>query len=462
MANQVLFNPSPKQEEFLAAILSGEFKYVLFGGAIRGGKTYAALGALIILCRKYPGSRWIVVRDSLQNLKQTTIKTFKELCPANFLSSFNQDTMTATLTNGSQIIFFGEGYEDDKELLRWRGLECNGFVLEECNELQESSFYKAIERAGTYIPSTCEKPKPLIMLTCNPAKNWVKTLFYDRYILGTLPRGYAYIPSKITDNPFICNDADYMESLSNMPTYEYEVYVNGNWDLQVKTGGEAYKAFDIEKHTGDYEYDPNAKLFLSFDENVNPYLPCGAFQVQATDKGFEARMITEVLGIHPNNTVEAVCDMILKKFPPSKHKSTVELYGDATSVKQDTKLEKGSNFFSLIMGYLKDYKITNRVPKSNEGVAMRLSWINAVLEKENGGVRFRIDKRCKQAISDFTLTKENPDGGKAKTMVTDPKTKVRYQAVAHITDLTDYFLCGLFAGPLNQYKKGGRRGFNVT
>jgi hypothetical protein len=455
---EVVFSPSDTQTVFLDAAFSGLYKYILFGGSIRGGKTYAALGGLLLLSKVFPGSRWVVIRDSLQNLKLTTIPSFLKLCPASFLAKFNQDTMTATFTNGSQILFFGEGYNDDKELLRFRGLECNGFVLEECNELQEATFYKAIERAGTWIPAKGNKPQPLILMTCNPSRNWVKTLIYDRHVAGTLPSDWLYVPSKITDNPYICNDLAYMESLKTMPTFEYQTMVEGDWELQAKTGLEFYKGFDIDRHTGDCNYDPMLPLLLSFDENVNPYLPVGAFQVKTVDGINRVSMVAEILGVHPLNTLEAVCDMILQRFPPDKHKATVEIYGDATSVKQDTKLEKGSNFFSLVLGYLKEYDIKNRVAKSNESVSRRGSWINAILEKQNGNIKFIIDRRCKFAINDMVMVKEQPDGGKLKAMATDPKTKVRYQSVGHLSDIIDYLLTGKFSDVFNNYKRGGIAG----
>jgi hypothetical protein len=467
MANQVLFNPSPTQTKFLEAVFAGNHKYILFGGSIRGGKTYAVLGAILLLCKKYPGSRWVIVRDSLMNLKLTTIPSFFKLCPINFIKRYNQDTQTVTFTNDSQVLFFGEGYEDDKELLRWRGLECSGFVLEECNEMQESSFYKAIERAGTHIPAApAIKPRPIILLTCNPSKNWVKTLWYDRYKAETLPTDWRYMPSKITDNPYIMADAGYMESLKNMPSYEYSVFVEGDWELQEKSGLEFYKGFDLDKHAADCNYDPTLPLLFSFDENVNPFLTCIVGQLKSVRENGsirnELRIIDEILGRHPNNTLESVTSMILTKYPPSRHRSVVEIYGDATSRKEDTKLEKGHNFYSLIMGYLKRYvAIRDCVSKSNEGVGIRGAWINAVLEKEVSGVKILIDKQCKQVISDFVLTKENPDRTKHKAMTTDPKTKVRYQTVGHCSDAFDYMLTGKFKCEFNNYKFGGQSSIGI-
>jgi hypothetical protein len=451
MAAEILFEPFPKQLQFIKAALTGQYKYILYGGAIRGGKTYAGIGALLLLCKMYPGSKWAIVRNSLATIKRNTIPSFFKMCPQRFIKSYNQDTQTVVFTNGSQILFFAENYDDDKELNRWKGLELNGFLLEEANELQEASFYKALERAGTFIPAYGKKPKPLLLLTCNPAKNWIKTLFYDRWKEDALPDGWLYIPSKITDNPFMTQDEDYMESLKNLPKYEYCLYVEGDWDLQVKSGGEFYKSWDLQKHVGECIYDPSLPIHLSFDDNVVPFLPAGVFQL----RGKQIFMINELIGRNPGNTVKSVCNDFIRQYPD--HKSGLFIYGDSTSQKRSTLLEDGHNFFTMIMGYLENYKPRSRVLKSNPSVAMRGSFFNAVLEKEVFGLKFLISETCKHTISDFTLTKEAADGTKNKEMVTDPKTKARYQATSHMTDLSDYLLVSAFASDFAAYQTGGRK-----
>jgi len=464
---EVLFDPSPKQKQFLKSVLSGSYRAILFGGAIRGGKTYAGLGALLLLCRIFPGSRWAVVRDSLPTLKRNTIPAFVKICPRKFTDKFNQETMTWTATNGSQILFFPENYDDDKELNRWKGLEVNGFLLEECNELQELSFWKAIERAGSFIlPSGKKKPPPIVMMTCNPANNWVKKLFYDRYMgkedefgnLQSLPPTWLYIPSKITDNPFVMEDKDYVESLKMLPTYQYQVFVEGDWDIQLKVGGEYFKCFELDKHVRrGMKYDPSLPLHISWDDNFNPYLPCGFFQVHippivTPESRTEIWMVDEIAAKSPNNRVRKVCDEIIRKYP--NHVAGMYIYGDATADKEDTKMEEGYNFYRLIMDYLKKYKPTFRVISHNPNVVMRQNWMNSVFEKEVGGLRIIFDKGCETAINDCILLKEDQNGGKFKQMGVDPTTKVRAQIVGHFADLIEYFMVSCFALEFERYQAG--------
>ena len=416
----------------------------MYGGAIRGGKTFAGIGALLLLSKKYPGSKWCIVRDSLQTLKRTTIPSFSKVCPQSFIKSYNQDLQTVTFTNGSQILFFGENFADDKELNRFKGLEVNGFLLEEINELQQKTFYKCIERAGSHIIPN--GPKPLILATCNPANNWVKTLIYNKWKLNEMPDNWLYIPSKITDNPHI--PAEYLESLKSMPKYEYEVFVNGNWDLQERTGAEFYKYFNLDKHVGKCTYNPALPLHISIDENVNPYLPLGIFQINDKD----VRFIDLILGVNPKNTIKDVCAEFKFRYP--HHQSGLFIYGDATSQKEDVKQEKGYNLFRIIENELIQYRPNMRVSQSNPSVKTRGEFINTILYNDFGGIQFMISDKLAEAINDFCNTKEAADGTKDKTKVKDAKSGVSYQPFGHISDLTDYMLCEAFKIEYEKFLRG--------
>jgi len=125
--------------------LSGEKRVIVFGGAIRGGKTYWLLLTLTSLCLAYPRSRWAIIRKSLPDLKRTTFPSFSSIMVdgvSNYVRSWNRDTQVVTFINGSELIFMAESYDEDKDLNRFRGLEINGAGLDEVNELQEPTFYK--------------------------------------------------------------------------------------------------------------------------------------------------------------------------------------------------------------------------------------------------------------------------------------------------------------------------------
>ena len=445
------FSLTPKQKQASKALQQNTI--VLYGGAIRGGKSVWGCFQIIYFCIKYPGSRWLIMRQSEPTLRRTLLVTFKK----NFLDKglhglvkeFNQQTLTLTFYNGSQIIFMPESYDTDKDLNRFRGLEINGAFLDEANELQEATFDKVVERSGSWLgaPGTPIK----IILTANPTNNWLKERIYQK--CRTLPagrqavhNGMAYVQARIYDNPHV--PAAYLQSLKMLPRYQYMAFVEGDWDITLKTGGEFYKCFELDKHVALLQYNPALPLHISWDDNVHPYLPCGIFQIEGT----QVRMIDEITGVSPANTIKAVCDEIIRRYPA--HNTGMFIYGDATANKEDTKMEKGYNFFRLILQYLRQYQPVGRVQTSNPSVVMRGRWLNTVLEKELDGIRITIGAHCKHTITDFTLLKEAADGTKLKSMETNPTTKVRYQRLGHFTDLFDYLMCAAFAPQFHRYQTG--------
>lgn len=453
----ILFEPSAKQQEFMDAVVSGKYNYLLYAGSIRSGKTYCSLATLIFLCSAFPESRWAVVRESLTTLKKTTIPSFDKVCPKSFIKNFNQDTFTVTFQNNSQIIFFSEAFDDDKLGLRFRGLEVNGFLLEESNEMQFETFNKCIERSGSHIPGHGHaKPKPIVLLTCNPCSGWVKEVFYDRYIDGSLPPDFYFQQAAITDNPWIASDPDYMASLKNLPTYEYKTLVEGIWGLQEKTGSEFHRSFDLDLHTGPVAYDPKAAIILSWDENANPYLPVMVLQIVNN----QLRVIKEITGMSPNNKVEWVCGEFTRLYPD--HCAGLIITGDATSQKQDTKIEAGYNYFRLILDYLKHYHPILRLGKSNPSVVLAGRYMDVVFEGKRPGYSILIGSDCNHTIEDMVCLKTDPDGTKHKTMFTDPKTKIRCQKYGHFSDCLTYALVNLLATDYIDFQYGTSKKFNVT
>lgn len=221
---------TPKQQQ--AHQISLNNTITLFGGAIRGGKSYWLLMEFLGLCFQYPKSRWVIVRRTGPVIESTILPTFQtqflDKGIHQYIKSFNRQSLTVTFFNDSQIMFMSENYDTDKELNRFRGLEINGAGADEVNELHVETFYKLIERSGSWTNSPGCPIK--ILLTCNPTQGWVKELFYKPWVNGTLKNGWAYVPAKITDNPHI--DKNYIESLKTLPSDQYQIFVNGDWNVQ--------------------------------------------------------------------------------------------------------------------------------------------------------------------------------------------------------------------------------------
>ena len=177
---------------------------------------------------------------------------------------------------------------------------------------------------------------------------------------------------------------------------------------------------------------------MSLDENVNPYITLTIYQI----KGKNIYQIDEICLKHPNNTVKDLAISFKTKY--SKHNSKIYIYGDATSKKQDTKIEKGSNFFTLFKKYINFFDVVLRVPKRNPSVSVRGNFINEVLGSNYAGINVLIDNNCFYSIDDLRFTKEASDGGKFKQKVKDVRSGIIYEKYGHTSDTFDYMICKAF------------------
>jgi len=256
------FEATPKQVELIEAVLSGDYRYIAMGGGIRGTKTFGMLAVLVVLCKLFPGSRWAIVRTDLPTLRRNVLPSVNKMRAMGLsgeMGELNQSVWTWEFTNSSQIMLFPESYDRDPDLERWKGLEVNGFLLEEASELQEKSANKAIERAGSWIiPATPsnpspKQPPPFVFFTFNPTANWPKRWFWDKHKKGTLKKPFNFIPATARDNPFVPEAV--WESWQNLPEEEYKRFVEGEWEFtedpdQLIKAEWLWKARDVEPEEG--------------------------------------------------------------------------------------------------------------------------------------------------------------------------------------------------------------------
>jgi len=441
---------TPKQTEALTAVQSCKYDFILYGGAIRGGKTIWGLCTLLILCEIFPRSRWAVIRKDSERIRKTTIPSFLKL---ESKGKLRQSPYEYTHYNGSVILFMGENYDRDKDLDSFKGLEVNGFLFEEMNECQEKTLNKAFERSGTWIISKSKlQPKPIVLGTCNPTNGWVKQLIYDKWINGTLPKKWNYIPAKITDNPHL--PQEYIDSLKNLPVYEYEVYVNGNWEIQLKTGGEFWKEFELNKHVRPVQYNESATLHISIDNNVYPYIAISIWQLNSIGDIDEVIQIDELPVKDPHNTATAAAKEFVKWANKMGYEDVVFVYGDQTTTQRNTIDDNKKSFLDKFTGEIsKSFAVRKRIPSKNPPVALSGDFVNAIYENEFDNKRIIINETCKESINDYILTKQDKDGGILKSRTKDPSTGISYEEHGHFSDVKRYFITQVLKESFSRFKR---------
>ena len=451
--------PTDKQMQLIEAALSGKYSMILFGGAVGGAKTAGLFLLYLIAQRVYPGIQVYFVRKDLATIERNSYATWNEITgkfgtPQSLVKDRRADTKNPRLefANGSRLIFFGENYDKDKDLTRWSGLIPNWFFADEINELTHSAYLKMYERAGRYQIANGNTPPPLIVGTCNPSRGWVKEEIYDKWENGTLPAHILYIPSKITDNPNL-PDA-YVQNLKNLPKYEYLVYVEGNWNIQLKSGGEFFKNFELDKHVTPLDTHPEERIHISIDSNVLPYIAVTCWQLQKKGEGWTAKQTHELPIRDPDNTARKAGARVGRWLQSIGYNQKVFLYGDPTTTARNNIDDEKKSFLDLFVeGLLNEgYEADKRFYTKATGVASTGDFINAIYEGKIPGVDIVISEYCKESINDYIETKQDKDGGILKKRVTDPKTKQSYEEHGHLSDTKRYFLCKVFDNEFNQFQ----------
>lgn len=258
--------PAPNEKQKL--FLKDTHKYVAFGGARGGGKSFAVRVKAVLLAAKYPGIKLLILRNTLQELRNNHIDPLLSLLGKRV--SYSETKREIRFPNGSLIRF---GYcACNSDLGQYQGSEWDAVFIDEATKFREEWFdaLKVTLRGVNPFPKR-------MYLTCNPGgigHSWVKRLFIDRaYKEGEDPDDYSFIKSLVTDNKALMkSDPDYLKRLSSLPPKLRRAWLEGDWNI---FEGQFFEEFsDDPAHYEDrikthvispFEIPPDWKVYRSFD-----------------------------------------------------------------------------------------------------------------------------------------------------------------------------------------------------
>ena len=476
--NQV-FTQSPKQKECFDLLLSGQKNFILYGGAIRGGKTYGMVFLFLSLALVYPNSRWTIIRRTMATLKSTVISMFLSL---DFIQSlinskkavYNSQDKVFKLFNGSQLIFFATHSTPPSN--QRLSIETNGIGFDEM-DITEFEFNWLMGRAGSW--QKAKKGKCLvtgqesyvpdfILGTSNPQHGWVKSRIFDKWKNGTLNPTWGYIQAKVDDNPGIRDLEAYKEFLKN--TYskaEYEIMVNGDWDYASKVENAFFYNFDQDKHCGIAAHDPEKPIIVCIDENKLPYIAVSFFQIDKHNKTI--KQLKSLPCRDPYNTAKKAGILSLNYLNELKKEAkenqiqmndAVLVFGDVSTKSGNAIDENSRSFAEIFMQELKksDFEVLDRFLKSNPLVAKSCSFVNALLEGWKHWEIIIDKENCPAAIVDYVTVQSDKEGGMVKKKA---KTKdgIVYEDCGHFSDVLRYAICGYLSHEMAEWSN---RRFYIT
>jgi hypothetical protein len=236
------FTPTLKQHEVFKLFDDKESTEILFGGGVGSAKTYLMCALLTIKCLQYPNIVVGLGRNVLKVLKKTTLETllFKVFPSFGIMADrdykYNPTLGVLTFNNGSKVYLMELAFlPSDPDYLRFSGLEFTFVIIDEANETNA----RAKEIIQSRIGRGRNKEygiKPMLLMTCNPGRNFLYEDFYVADKEGTMPYYRKFVSANAFDNPHL--DQAYIDNLKRtMSSTEVSRLLYGNWEVTDDVNG---------------------------------------------------------------------------------------------------------------------------------------------------------------------------------------------------------------------------------
>lgn len=220
-----LIMPQPNEKQKLA--LTDVHRYVAYGGARGGGKSWFVRWKATLLAAAYPGIKILITRRTYRELLNNHITPL--LGMLHSIAKYNTTEKVFRFRNGSTIWF---GYCDcDADLGQYQGAEYDVWFADEAGQFQESwlTMIDACVRGANAFP----KRTYYTLNPGGPSHGYFKRLFIDRrFEEGEHPEDYSFIQALITDNKALMQaQPEYLRSLEKLPPKLKEAWLHGRWDI---------------------------------------------------------------------------------------------------------------------------------------------------------------------------------------------------------------------------------------
>jgi len=238
------YKPHARQR---AAHLARE-KFILFGGAVGGGKSVFLVMDALWRCLAYRWNKVGIFRWEHSSYMKTTHETLSDWIlngtkfpqGPSLVAKHDQQKHVIVFHNGSQIRYGGlkpSSSASGDILSIAKSLELSSFYLDELTDFPRDVFQFVGTRTGrtkAFNPykgakGEWEFPPARVAATCNPHLGWVKNEFVDK----RMPN-HVFIPSRAKDNPY--NSQDYIQGIKEAfggDMQKVAQYVDGDWSAVV-------------------------------------------------------------------------------------------------------------------------------------------------------------------------------------------------------------------------------------
>ena len=275
-------------------------RYIGYGGARGGGKSWAVRMKAAMLAVTYPGINILIIRRTLNELESNHIQPMRDMLPG---IRWNEQKKRLSFPNGSVIRF---GYCDGEgDVRQYQGQEYDCIFLDEATQLTEYQFqtFKGCLRGVNDFPKR-------MYITCNPGgvgHAWVKRLFIERsYREGERAEDYTFIQAGVRDNAVLMeSDPDYIHRLESLPYKLRRAWLDGDWDVMAgqfftewNRSVHVCAPFDVPRHwrryvAMDYGMDMLAAYVIAVDERGHSWVIREAYEGRDLGEGHDGLIVSE-------------------------------------------------------------------------------------------------------------------------------------------------------------------------
>lgn len=222
-----------KQKEVCRLWIDDDVLEILFGGSKGGGKSF--LGVVLIFgdAFTYPGTFYFIARKVQADLVKFTIPSIHEVFESWGIGekyyTFNNKYNYFQLHNGSRVYLLDAKYlPSDPTYSRFGSMQMTRGWIEEAGEFERDAKANLQASIGRW-KNDDYGLAPKLLLTCNPANNFLYTDYYKPDRDGTLPAYRRFVKALPTDNKML--PADYVDNLVKILTpSQCARLVHGEWE----------------------------------------------------------------------------------------------------------------------------------------------------------------------------------------------------------------------------------------
>lgn len=443
------WQPHPKQEAFVRAILAGETTEAHAFCANRSGKSDAGAFIAAALARfgrhdpRYgrpgafrPTKGWVisatagasrtVIQPKIFDNGLAAAESHRPFIPQREVASFNQNDQILKLKNGSIIEF----KTAEAKTISFAGAGLDWVMIDE--ECPKPIYDELTIRIGAgkrlLVFSACTLLPPEGQVG---GVSWMFPVLIKPWLRDSRQCDYRLFGWSIYDNPHLLpEEIKRLEAKYPVGSVERQIRLDGEW-LPGIQGSRAYTSFDARMHVKPQtNLDPRRPICWTWDFNVEPMV-----SLIGQRHGSTFHVYRE-LCLETDASIDAMVQWFHEVVP--SHSGEVWVYGDATARKRNVLAPGGKTEYTVILNLMRTYgcPVRLKVPESNPQVPDRINAVNVALRDQEGVPHVEIDPSCVELIADLEDVLRDNRGGIKK--VSDKHNP--YFKRTHASDAFGYWI----------------------